>query len=367
MKFVVSKEKLLDGLQSIQNVVSTRATFPILTNVLIEASETGLQLTTTDMDISVRSSVVVQVEKPGSTTVPARRLLAVIRELPSAEIVFESDSKSTASIRCGSAKFKIYGLPSQEFPAFPQLAQSKEFRLPQQILKDGIKKTSYAMSFDDGRHIINGLLFSFKDQKLALVATDGRRMALFEHELEFLEGDSTDVVIPVKSVNELLRLLSDDQGDAVISVGDNLVSFQFGATTMVTKRVEGIYPNYRQAIPPPPKERITLGRESVLTAVRRVATLSADKSGSLRMKFGKDLITIEANTPEVGEAREDIVVAYNGEQYSNAFNPEFFMDPLKNLPDDEVYLDLIDDLSPGVFKTKSSTFLYVLMPMRVSV
>ncbi|MGB8356292.1 MAG: DNA polymerase III subunit beta, partial [Chthoniobacteraceae bacterium] len=207
MKFSVSKEKLLEGLQTVQNVVSTRTTLPILSNVLLQANGTELKLTTTDLDVGVRGSVEATVEKPGATTLPARRLFTIIRELPSSEVQIEVDSKNVASIRSGPSFFKILGLPEEEFPPLPKFEKAKVFTLRQKDLKDGLKKTAYAISTDETRYVLNGILFTFKDNKLTLVATDGRRLALVDIELEFPRSHEVDIIVPSKAVTELGRLL----------------------------------------------------------------------------------------------------------------------------------------------------------------
>jgi DNA polymerase-3 subunit beta len=364
MKLSVSKEKLLEGLQTVQNVVSTRTTLPILSNVLLEAAEGQLRLTTTDLDVGMRGAIEAAVEKPGATTLPARRLFTIVRELPSAEIMIEVDAKSVASIRCGPSYFKILGLPEEEFPPLPKFDGAKTFTLRQKDLKDGLRKTAYAISTDETRYVLNGILFSFKDNKLTLVATDGRRLALVDIELEFPRSHEVDIILPTKAVTELSRLVS-EEGDIRMSVSENQVAFEVDGTLLVSKLIEGNYPNYRQVIPPEAKERITLEREAFLSTVHRVSLLSSEKSNSVKLVFSKNNIDIIANTPEVGEARESLAVSYKGREFSVAFNPEFLMAPLRNLPNDEVFLDLIDEMSPGVLKVQSP-FLYVLMPMRIS-
>jgi DNA polymerase-3 subunit beta len=364
MKLSVSKEKLLEGLQTVQNVVSTRTTLPILSNVLLEAADGQLRMTTTDLDVGMRGSVEATIEKPGAATLPARRLFTIVRELPSAEILIEVDSKSVASIRCGPSFFKIHGLPQEEFPPLPKFDGAKTFTLRQKDLKDGLRKTAYAISTDETRYVLNGILLSFKDNKLTLVATDGRRLALVDIELEFPRSHEVDIILPTKAVTELGRLVS-DEGDIKMSVSENQVAFEVDGTLLVSKLIEGNYPNYRQVIPPEAKERITLERESFLNTVHRVSLLSSEKSNSVKLVFGKNNIDIMANTPEVGEARESLPVNYKGREFSIAFNPEFLMAPLRNLTNEEVFLDLIDEMSPGVIKVQSP-FLYVLMPMRIS-
>ncbi|HEY2800726.1 MAG TPA: DNA polymerase III subunit beta [Chthoniobacterales bacterium] len=364
MKFSVTKEKLLECLQQVQNVVSTRTTLPILSNVLLQANGNEVRLTTTDLDVGVRGSFEAQVEKEGATTLPARRLFTIIRELPSSEISFDIDGKNAASIRSGQSFFKILGLPEEEFPPLPKFDDSKVVTIRQKDLRDGLKKTSYAISTDETRYVLNGVLFSFKDNKLTLVATDGRRLAMLDIDLEFPRSHEADIIVPTKAVTELQRLLT-DEGDVRVSVGSGQISFDLNNTLLVSKLIEGNYPNYKQVIPAEMKERVTLERETFLNSLRRVSLLASDKSNSIKLNFTKNNIDITANTPEVGEAKEALPVAYKGREFSIAFNPEFLMAPLRNLAEDEIFLDLIDEMSPGVIKIQSP-FLYVLMPMRIS-
>src|ERR1700674_4919312 len=362
MKFSVTKEKLLEGLQQVQNVVSTRTTLPILSNVLLQANEKEVHLTTTDLDVGVRGSFEAEVEKKGATTLPARRLFNIVRELPSSEIQVDVDGKNTASIRSGQSFFKILGLPEEEFPPLPKFDSAKEVTIRQKDLRDGLKKTSYAISTDETRYVLNGVLFSFKENKLTLVATDGRRLALVDLELEFPRSQELDIIVPTKAVAELQRLVR-EEGEVKLSIGENQIAFELNRTLLVSKLIEGNYPNYRQVIPGEAKERITLEREIFLTAVRRVSLLASEKSNSVKLIFSKSNIDIVATTPDVGEAKESLAVMYKGREFSIAFNPEFLMAPLRNLTEEEIYLDLIDEMSPGVIKIAGS-FLCVLMPMR---
>jgi DNA polymerase-3 subunit beta len=364
MKFSVAKEKLLEGLQQVQNVVSTRTTLPILSNVLLQAHGDEIHLTTTDLDVGVRGSCEADVEKEGATTLPARRLFNIVRELPSSEIQIDVNGKNAASIRSGQSFFKILGLPEEEFPPLPKFEDAKVVTIRQKDLRDGLRKTSYAISTDETRYVLNGVLFSFKDNKLTLVATDGRRLAMVEIELEFPRSHEADFIVPTKAVTELQRLLSDD-GEIKVSMGSGQIAFDLNKTLLVSKLIEGNYPNYRQVIPSEAKERIKLERETFLNSLRRVSLLASDKSHSVKLSFGKNNIDITATTPEVGEAKESIAVAYKGRDFSIAFNPEFLMAPLRALTEDEVFLDLIDEMSPGVLKIQTP-FLYVLMPMRIS-
>ncbi len=364
MKFSVTKEKLLECLQQVQNVVSTRTTLPILSNVLLQTNDGEVRLTTTDLNVGVRGSFEADVEKAGATTLPARRLFNIIRELPSSEIQFDVDGKNAASIRSGQSFFKILGLPEEEFPPLPKFDDAKVVTIRQKDLRDGLRKTSYAISTDETRYVLNGVLFSFKDNKLTLVATDGRRLAMLDIDLEFPRSHEADIIVPTKAVTELQRLLT-DEGDVRVSVGSGQIAFDLNNTLLVSKLIEGNYPNYKQVIPGEMKERVTLERETFLNSLRRVSLLASDKSNSIKLNFSKNNIDITANTPEVGEAKESLPVVYKGREFSIAFNPEFLMAPLRNLTEDEIFLDLIDEMSPGVIKIQSP-FLYVLMPMRIS-
>jgi len=200
MKFSATKEKLLEGLQQVQNVVSTRTTLPILSNVLLQAKEGAVHLTTTDLDVGVRGSFEASVDKVGATTLPARRLFTIIRELPSSEIAIEVDGKNAASIRSGQSFFKILGLPEEEFPPLPKFENAKVVTMRQKDLHDGLRKTAYAISTDETRYVLNGVLFSFKENKLTLVATDGRRLAMLDIELEFPRSHEAEIIIPTKAV-----------------------------------------------------------------------------------------------------------------------------------------------------------------------
>ena len=364
MKFRIARDAFLDSLQQVQHVVSTRTTLPILSNVLIEASGGSLRLTTTDLDVGVSGTVDAEVSKEGSTTMPVKRLVSIIRELPDAEVEVAVDAKDVASITCGPSFFKIIGLAHGEFPPLPDFKEAKEYKIPQGLLRESLKKTSYAISNDETRYVLNGIFTAFKEGKLTLVATDGRRLAMVENDLEFPASHETDFIIPTKAVQELQRLLG-DEGDAIARLSDNQIVFEVGSSVIVSKLIEGNYPNYRQVIPGEAKETLKLGREALLETARRVSLLSSEKSNSVKLVVGDGGIDVTANSPDIREAKESMSVNYGGKEIAIAFNPEFLMAPLRNLEDEEIQLDLIDEMSPGVLRG-SGSFLYVLMPMRVT-
>lgn len=364
MKLKVSKDVILEALQKIQSVVSMRTTLPILQNILVKAEKDKLWLSATDLEVSVRTGLAADVSRGGGTTLPARRILGIFRELPTGEIEIDTDDKDNTTIRCGSSFFKIVGMSEDEFPPLPKFEGQRSYTMDQALFKEMLRHTAYAASTDESRYILNGVLLSFKGEKVAVVATDGRRMALFEQEIEFPKGAEADLVLPFKTVDELLKTLH-DEGVLKIQATETQAAFEFDGMLIVSKLVEGTYPNFRQVIPAQCEERIQIEREGLLSALRRVSLISSEKSNSVKLTFSKNKLEITAVTADVGEARETLAVNYSGKALSVAFNPDFLMDPLKMLVKDEVFLELTDDLSPGVVKA-DIPFLYVLMPMRTS-
>ncbi|HLH55346.1 MAG TPA: DNA polymerase III subunit beta [Verrucomicrobiae bacterium] len=369
MNLTISKEQIINGLQAVQNVVSTRTTLPILSNVLLRAEGDKLELTATDLDVTIACAVEAKVKKPGASTVPVKRFFGIVRELSNSEIDLEVDDKHACTIRSGPSFYKINGLSADEFPPMTKFKEDKKVILPQETVKGMVKKTSFAISTDESRYVLNGIFISLKDHKMTMVATDGRRLALVDEEVDISEKSHGEFIVPAKTVNELNRLLQ-DKGELELRFAENQASFNLkdekgSSILIVTKLIEGNYPNYRQVIPAETKERVPLVREEFLHALRRAEIMTSEKSNSVKLSFGKNKLEITANSPEVGEAKESLAVNYKGPEMAIAFNPKYMIDPLNALPDDEVFLELIDELSPGVLKI-NGPFLYVVMPMRLS-
>ena len=368
MNLTITKDQIIAGLQAVQNVVSTRTTLPILSNVLLRAEDSHLEITATDLDVTVACKVEAKITQPGATTLPVKKLFGIVREL-NGEIEIESDDKNIASIRSGSSYFKIHGLAAEEFPPLPNFKDDKKVTLSQETIRAMLKKTAFAVSTDESRYVLNGIFISLKEGKMTFVATDGRRLALVDEEVDLSEKSSGEFIVPAKAVNELTRLLQ-DKGNVEIKFGENQASFALQnensfSVLLITKLIEGNYPNYRQVIPGEAKERISLGREELQQALRRAEIMTSEKANSVKLAFGKNNLTITANSPDVGEARETLAINYKGKEFAIAFNPRYLIDPLAALTEDEVFLELIDELSPGVVKI-NGPFLYVVMPMRLS-
>jgi len=369
MNLTIAKEQILNGLQSVQNIVSTRTTLPILSNVLLRAEGNRLELTATDLDVTITCSVEAGVKRPGATTVPVKKLFGIARELGTPEIELEVDDKNVCSIRSGPSFFKIRGLGAEEFPPLPQFKEDKKVVLPQEKIRSMLRKTSFAISTDESRYVLNGIFLSLKEHKLTMVATDGRRLALVDEEVDVSEKSQGEFIIPAKAVNELNRLLQ-EKGDVEIRYTENQAAFELKdekgfSILIITKLIEGSYPNYRQVIPAEAKERVALSREEFMHALRRAEIMTSEKQNSVKLSFSKNSLSITANSPDVGEAQESLAINYKGKDMAIAFNPGYVIDPLNALPNDEIFLELIDELSPGVLKI-NGPFLYVVMPMRLS-
>lgn len=369
MNLTIAKDQLIHGLQSVQNIVSTRTTLPILSNVLLRAANNKLEFTATDLDVSISCSVEAKVKKSGATTIPVKKFFGIVRELASPEIELEVDEKHACSVRAGASFYKILGLSADEFPPIHSLKDDKKITVPQEKLKGMLRKTSFAISTDESRYVLNGIFISLKEHKMTMVATDGRRLALVDEEVDIPVNSQNEFIIPTKAVNELNRLLV-DKGDVELKLSENQVALTLNddkgfSILLLSKLVEGNYPNYRQVIPNETKERIALPREELLAAVRRAQIMTSDKANSVKMTVALNNLAITANSPEVGEARESMAINYKGKEMAIAFNPAYIVEPLAALTEDEVFLELIDELSPGVLKI-NGPFLYVVMPMRLS-
>lgn len=360
MKFSLAKQVLLDGLNKVVGVVSNRPSMPILTNVLMEVANGELKLTTTNTELTIVTKVPCMVSTAGSITLPARKLQSIIREMRDGEVSV-SVKDTVASIQCNRAQFKLNGLSSEEFPTLAAFKDANEFKIPQNMLAKGIKYTEFAISTDGTRYVLNGIYTCFMEGKLTMVATDGRRLALFESELEFPESQQVCINIPSRAVSEAGRLLHDG-GDVTLRVTSNQASFAINDTLLITRLIDGNYPNYRQVIPGRYNERIVMGAQDLNEIVRRVSLLSAEKSSTVRFNFAPGAMSVQSGASDLGEANEEMPIAYEGREIAITFNADFILAPLKAVGDSEISIDLIDHSSPGVIRV-ADEFLYVIMPM----
>ncbi|MFP4259482.1 MAG: DNA polymerase III subunit beta [Opitutales bacterium] len=375
MKFQITKDHFSNGLQQVLNVVASRSTMPILSNVLIEAADGHISLTTTNLDLGIRCRIKADVSESGGITLPVRKLATIVRELPQSDVFVELGENNQTKITSGGSLFKIMGLGTEEFPPLPTFENQKVFELSQGEIVHMLKSVSYAQSSDENRYILNGVYFNFADEKLTLVATDGRRLGLTALETEISEDNAGSLILPAKTVAELERLMgkgeqvkiafNDRQAAFEIAIDDGEDSGLVDHLYLVSKVVEGNYPNYRQVIPKETEHRVKIERELMLECVHRAALVTSDKSSSVKLKMSKNLLEISGASTEYGESHESMAIAYDGPEVQVAFNPQFLMEPLKALTKDEVFFEFKDELSPGLFKTLDN-FICVIMPLRLN-
>ena len=374
MKFKINRDHFANGLAQGLNVVGSKSTMPILSNVLIEAEKDQISLTTTNLDLGIRCKIKAEVKETGAVTLPVKRLAGIVRELPNVDVTFDGSPNHQVKPTSGGSTFRIMGIGKDEFPPLPEFGEEKAYSLEQAELVTMLKSVAYAQSTDETRYILNGVYFNFKDGKLALVATDGRRLALVAKEMDVPAESAGAIILPAKTVGELTRLL--DKGEKVkINFNDRRAAFQIATDKdtsglidhvyLYSKVVEGNYPNYQQVIPKETHQRIKLERELFLQCVHRAALVCSEKANSVKIKLTSNLLEITAQSPDFGEAHESMAIGYSGPDLQVAFNPAFIMDPLRALAKDEVFFEVKDEVSPGVFKTLES-FVCVIMPVRLS-
>ena len=374
MKFKINRDHFANGLAQVLNVVGSKSTMPILSNVLIEAEKDQISLTTTNLDLGIRCKIKAEVKETGSVTLPVKRLASIVRELPNIDVTFDGSPNHQVKLSSGGSNFRIMGIGREDFPPLPEFGEEKADTLQQDELNSMLKNVSYAQSTDETRYILNGVYFNFRDGKISLVATDGRRLAVVSKEMDVPAESAGAIILPAKTVSELSRLL--DKGEKVkINFSDRRCAFQIATDKdtsglidnvyLYSKVVEGNYPNYLQVIPKETHQRIKLERELLLECVHRAALVCSEKANSVRIKLSSNLLEITAQSPDFGEAHESMAIGYSGPELQVAFNPAFIMDPLRALTKDEVFFEVKDDVSPGVFKTLDS-FICVIMPVRLS-
>lgn len=368
MKLRVTKEALILGLTAVAGVIARKTQLPILGNVLLVAKGDDLHLTGTNLDQIIECGVSCTVSKPGSLTLPALKLLEIAKEVAGTEIDIEDIGKSTVEIVSANSRFRLRGLASTEFPPLPNPPGGKSIEIEQQLLKRALDRIAYAQSEDESRYVLNGVYFQVKEQALSCVATDGRRMAMLSSKVDVMKTVAAAVIIPRVTVGLLQRHVT-DKGEATLTLFDTSMrvklEFENGfGVTITSKLVDGNYPNYHQVIPGEAKATIQIGREELLAACRRASLMTTDKCNSIKLSFTRNTLTVTANSPDAGEAVDKIALKFTGKDVSIAFNPDYVIEPLTAMPQNEITLHLIDEVSPGKI-TAEDGFLYVVMPMRL--
>ncbi len=362
-----TQEKLLTTLQSVSGIVERRHTLPILANVLIRKTGDQLQLTTSDLEIQIRTAAQMDGDTGNfTTTVGARKLIDILRTMPSDQTVSLESSASKLVLKGGKSRFTLQTLPAEDFPLVQEAASfGPVFSVPQKTLKELLAQVSFAMAVHDIRYYLNGILFVAEGKTLSLVATDGHRLAFSSAQLD-VEVPKQEVILPRKTVLEMQRLLSDSEGHIEMQFAGNQAKFSFGGMEFVTKLVEGKFPDYNRVIPKNHKNIITLGRAALLATLQRTAILTSEKFKGVRLNIEPGTLRVASNNAEQEEAVDELDIDYSGDSIEIGFNVTYLIDALGNMPQEMVRLELSDSNSSALFTIPdNATFKYVVMPMRI--
>jgi DNA polymerase-3 subunit beta len=352
----------------VQNVITPKSVLPILSNILVETTKNKIKLTTTDLDLGISVLLDAQIQEQGAITIPAKRLGDIIKELPEGEIDINIKKNNVVYIRLGSCEFKLMGLPKDDFPKPPEFKDKEVIELEQVLLKEMLQLTSFAVSHEEARYVLNGVLLELgkhphKDKPvLKLVATDGRRLALSEKELEIKTSKEVKIIIPQKAIIELQRNLK-DEGKILIVITTNQVFFELDHVTIISRLIEGAFPDYTRVIPPAAETKIKIDRQQFLQAVRRASLLTTPDSLAVRLELTNNKLIVTKSTPDVGESREELVVEYTAKDLAIGFNPAYLIDVLRSLSGAFVELELSEAEKPGVIRTED--YVYLIQPMRL--
>jgi DNA polymerase III subunit beta len=370
MEFSVKKFDLLEELELTQGVVERKTTIPILSNLLFEAQGSRLAITATDLELSIRTSCEAKIKKEGAGTIPAKKLLDIVRLLPEEEIKFKLLENHFVHITCDRKNYKMVGMSKDNFPALPAFPNAL-VKMPAKLLADDIGKTTFAISLEDSRYTLNGALLVLKPGSLTMVATDGHRLAMVETEHKF-DGFSaeTRVLVPKKAMTEIQRLAAESGENGVVEFAqdESHLFFQFGYRLLTSRKLTGQFPNYEAVLPRDASKTIVLERGELQDALRRVSQLADQRSHAVKFVLAKEGVEISASSPEYGEAKEAIEKEFKGDPITIGFNAQYLLDFLSAASDGPISFELKDEQSAGQLRplaNESSHYRYVVMPMRI--
>ena len=365
--FQSTQDKVLAALQSVAGIVERRHTLPVLANVLIRKTAGEVQLTTSDLEIQIRTQVDLGGDDAAfSTTVGARKLIDILRTLPSDQLVSLESAQNKLILKGGKSKFTLQTLPADDFPLVQEAPSfGPAFSVPQKTLKSLLNQVSFSMAVHDIRYYLNGILFVAEGTKLSLVATDGHRLAFASAELD-VEVPKQEVILPRKTVLELQRLLSDKDGAIELQFAANQARFRFEGMEFVTKLVEGKFPDYNRVIPRNHPNIVILGRTALLAALQRAAIMTSEKFKGVRLNLERGSLRVAANNADQEEAVDELDIQYDGSAIEIGFNVSYLIDALSNMSQDMVRLELNDGNSSALLTIPDNEhFKYVVMPMRI--
>jgi DNA polymerase-3 subunit beta len=364
MEVVLDRDAFLRGLQMVQNIVEPRQTLPILANVLLEAAQDRMVVTATDLEVGARVSIPARVAADGTITLAARKLGEIVKELPAAALTMKVRDNAAVSLRCGSASYKLNGLAADEFPPVVPAAATSWMTLDAGTLRAMLAQTSFAISHDESRYTLNGVLLAADDTQLRLVATDGHRLALATTTLA-QPAPAVSAIVPRKAVMEIMRVLGSGE-EVRVAVTDNQFVLELPNFVMAARLIEGQFPNYEAVIPTGHPVQLTIARAVLAGVLRRVAVMAEDRNKPVKLVLAPGALTLAAASQDLGEAEEALEVDTGGGDFAIAFNSRYIQDALAAVPSDDVILELKDSFSPGVVRgAADASYRCVIMPMRV--
>ncbi len=369
MRLTVDRIALVDKLNILARGVSTRSALPVLSGVLLQAADGRLDLFATDMELSIKASVVVSAERDGDTVVPARLFSDIVRNLPSESVELEAE-ESALRIRAGRAQFALNAWAASDFPQTSSFDTAGGLVIGREPFVETLAKVGRAASRDETRPILTGVLVSLAGNTLKMVATDSYRLAVKETRLESEIGAEVQAIVPAKALGEVARLASSmGEGDVEVAIGENQAVFRLadpgGDVYVASRLIDGQFPNYKQLIPESFDHEVVLDKETVIAAARRISLL-AQRNAPLRLTFAPGSLTMRAVTQDIGQAEETLDVDFQGEEFEIGFNPEFLIDGIEAVDDREVTLKFTNPLRPGLVSGAAGAFVYLIMPIRLS-
>jgi DNA polymerase-3 subunit beta len=366
MKFTIDRESLLKPLQQVIGVVERRQTLPVLGNLLLVADPEGLQVTATDLEVEIQSSVKLDVKTSGEITLPARKLIDICKALPEAASIELSIKDHKAQIRSGRSRFTLVTLPAADFPTVDKIQGDCEFSIPRNKLKELIDRTQFSMAQQDVRYYLNGLMLEIGNGRLRAVATDGHRLALCDMDVEIDASTARQVIVPRKGIQELQRLLEDSDEPVRVEIGTNHLRVRGEDVCFTSKLVDGRFPDYDRVLPKGGDKRVGANRELFRQALLRTSILSNEKYRGIRLNLETNNIRIQAHNPEQEQADEEFEVTYQGPALEIGFNVTYLLDVLGTVRSEDVELTLSDSNSSCLIRQPGSEqYRYVVMPMRL--
>jgi DNA polymerase-3 subunit beta len=364
MKLTVSRQELQDRLSNIQNIVEKRNTMPILSHFHLDAKKNNSFITATDIETAIREPVEADVQEDGMLCIPARKLFEIVKEIEG-DITIESDDAQWIKVTAGASSFRLACLSTEEFPTWPEMEEAQEIQLEPAVLEQMIERTIYSAGESDTRYTLNGLLFHIAGSALTVVGTDGHRMAVIEKPLPKGLEEERQVIVPKKTVSELRKFLG-EEGPVNVTIGKNHILFRIADVAFLARLIEGTYPSYTQVIPSGNDKLVLLNREEFIKALRRVSVMSRERSNAVRLDIGPSLLKLASSNPDLGEAKDELAVKYDGDALEVGFNARYLLDVLSAMTAENVVFELKDQLSPTLLKEEGDeNYRCVVMPMRI--